>query len=43
MRTGNRLTEVAVRAAKAKGLYPDGNGVYLQVSAAGTKSWIFRF
>ena len=24
-------------------MYADGGGLYLQVSEAGTKSWIFRF
>ena len=38
-----RLTALAVSKAKTKGLHADGNGLYLQVSAAGTKSWIFRF
>lgn len=43
MRATSRLTDIAIRAAKAKGLYPDGHGLYLQVAAAGTKSWIYRF
>lgn len=38
-----RLTALAVSKAKEKGLYGDGNGLYLQVSAAGTKSWVFRY
>lgn len=29
--------------AKAPGYYSDGGGLYLQVSQAGTKSWIFRY
>ena len=29
--------------AKAKGLYPDGGGLYLQVSASGAKSWVYRY
>lgn len=39
----NRLSARAVTTAKEKGYYPDGGGLYLQVSAAGTKSWIFRY
>jgi integrase len=43
MRTLNRLS--AVRAAKLKkpGRYADGGGLYLQVSAWGTKAWLFRY
>ena len=32
-----------VAAKKAPGYYADGGGLYLQVSATGAKSWIFRF
>lgn len=39
----NRLSDRAVRAKKNKGMYADGGGLYLQVSAVGSKSWIFRF
>jgi integrase len=39
----NRLSDRAVRAKDAKGLYADGGGLYLQVSAGKSKSWIFRF
>src|SRR5688572_33375430 len=39
----NRLSAVKVAAGKAKGLYADGAGLYLQVSRSGSKSWIFRF
>lgn len=42
-RSINRLSARAVAALTAKGYYPDGGGLYLQISAAGTKSWIFRF
>ncbi len=45
-----KLTAAAVRAAKhnpAKGERPirvgDGDGLYLQVAAGSTKSWLFRF
>jgi integrase len=37
------LTATAIRNAAPGKYYGDGNGLYLQVSAAGTKSWIFRF
>lgn len=43
------LTNAAVRTAlpkagiKAPTLYGDGNGLYLQVTPAGVKSWIFRY
>jgi integrase len=38
-----RLKALTVSRAKEKGIYADGGGLYLQVSAAGTKSWIFRY
>jgi len=34
---------MTVASAKMPGLYGDGGGLYLQVSANGSKSWIFRF
>jgi integrase len=43
MRTGNKLTPLAVKNAKEPGLYGDGYGLYLQVSQFGTKSWLYRF
>jgi integrase len=42
-REGNKLTATEVRAAIKPGLYGDGHGLYLQVSAYDTKSWVFRF
>ena len=39
----NRLTAVEVRGISQKGMHHDGGGLYLQVSAAGARSWIFRF
>src|SRR5262245_62034716 len=42
-RITQRLTAVEVTNIKAKGLYPDGDGLYLRVTATGTKSWIYRF
>lgn len=38
-----KLSTLAVARTKAKGMYADGGGLYLQVSESGTKSWIFRF
>ena len=42
-----RLTALRVASLKAKGNYPDGGGLYLQVAigADGTprKSWLYRF
>ncbi len=38
-----RLKALTVTRTKEKGLYADGGGLYLQISAAGTKSWIFRY
>jgi len=38
-----KLTPLAVSRAKRPGYYGDGAGLWLQISTAGTKSWIFRF
>jgi integrase len=37
------LSALAVQRAAKVGRVPDGKGLYLQVTATGTKSWIFRF
>lgn len=42
-RTVEKLTALAVSRASKPGYYGDGAGLYLQVSASGTKSWIFRY
>jgi hypothetical protein len=39
----NKLTTLKVRQERARGLYGDGGGLFLQVSVGGTKSWIFRW
>ncbi len=39
----NRLTATKVNAIDQPGYYADGRGLYLQVSKALTKSWVFRF
>jgi integrase len=38
-----KLTALAVDKAKGRGYYGDGGGLFLQVSASGAKSWVFRF
>jgi integrase len=38
-----KLTAVQVRQVKRRGLYGDGGGLFLQVSAGGAKSWVFRY
>ncbi len=43
VRIPNRLTALFVSRAKTKGMYADGNGLYLQVTASGARSWIYRY
>ncbi len=43
MKTTERLNALAVRAATTPGYYLDGNGLHLQVSRAGSKSWVYQF
>lgn len=38
-----RLSVLKIKALKRPGYYCDGGGLYVQVSPALTKSWIFRF
>ena len=38
-----RLTALAVSRAKTEGMHADGGGLYLQVTGAGARSWIFRY
>jgi integrase len=42
-KTSRRLTMLAVQHAKKPGMLADGDGLYLQVSSVGARSWIFRF
>jgi len=42
-RSALKLTALAVKKISAKGWYPDGNGLYLQVSPTITKSWVYRY
>lgn len=37
------LSARGVQTEKAPGMYADGNGLYLQVTPGGAKSWIFRY
>jgi integrase len=39
----NRLSAVKVASASKPGLYADGDGLYLQVTESGSRSWVFRF
>jgi integrase len=38
-----RLTPLAVQRATRPGMYADGDGLYLRIGKAGTKSWVYRF
>lgn len=41
--TISRLTATKVQKVLAPGMYPDGAGLYLQVTGAGAKSWLLRY
>ena len=43
MAASKGLTAIEVARQKKAGRYADGGGLYLQVTAAGTKSWLLRF
>src|SRR5262249_11322694 len=43
VRSVGRLTSLAVSRARKPGLYPDGGNLYLQVSGAHARSWLFRY
>lgn len=38
-----RLKALEVARKRKPGLYPDGGGLYLQVTPAGAKSWVYRY
>jgi integrase len=40
---GGRLSSLAVKHARKPGMLADGNGLYLQVTRANARSWIFRY
>ena len=42
-REAKRLSARAIANLRKPGYYADGNGLYLQVSAGGSKSWVFRY
>jgi integrase len=42
-RTHQRLTALAVSRAAKPGYLADGGGLYLQTTAAGARSWIYRY
>lgn len=42
-RAVNRLDPRTVASKHKPGYYADGNGLYLQISASGSKSWLLRF
>ena len=39
----HKLKAKTVEAASNTGLYGDGGGLYLQITKAGVKSWLFRY
>jgi integrase len=39
----DRLNAASIEAATEPKYYPDGNGLYLQVTEHGAKSWVFRY
>lgn len=42
-RVNGKLTALAVSRQTKPGMYGDGGGLWLQVTASGAKSWLFRF
>jgi integrase len=42
-RATNKLTQIKIVKTTKPGLYADGGGLYLQVTKAGVKSWLFRY
>ena len=42
-RTLNKLSDALARSRLEEGRYSDGGGLYLNVKASGTKSWIFMY
>ncbi|MFN4163567.1 MAG: tyrosine-type recombinase/integrase [Ferrovibrio sp.] len=39
----NRLKALHLSKMTTPGMYPDGGGLYLQVSKSGTQSWVYRY
>jgi integrase len=42
-RVYERLTAMTVRQLRGAGRFPDGGGLYLQITPTGARSWIFRY
>jgi hypothetical protein len=42
-RTSKRLSVLKIAQARQPGMFADGDGLYLQVSNANSRSWIFRY
>lgn len=42
-RANGLRSDVTIRAIRRPGSYADGGGLYLQVTATGARSWIFRY
>ena len=42
-RITDRLAAIKVGSLKAKGLHADGGGLYLRITASGSKNWIYRY
>ena len=42
-RTLHRLSAVVIGRAKEAGYLHDGGGLYLQITQAGARSWVYRF
>jgi hypothetical protein len=40
---GGRLSSLKVTRAREPGMLADGDGLYLQVTRANARSWIFRY
>ena len=43
VRIGGRLSALAITRARKPGMLADGDGLYLQVTRASARSWIFRY
>jgi Arm DNA-binding domain len=43
MRPIGKLKALTVAREKRRGMYGDGGGLYLQVTGAGARSWIFKY
>ncbi len=42
-RSASRLNALAVKSLRAPGRHSDGNGLFLNVTPAGSKSWVLRY